>query len=529
MAAANESQGLKIAVAVFVTLTVMMAVGTYFSYSAYTTSDAKLAKAASDLGLAKKAAGDALNQLEDLRKAVGVRAEDPELIKTEIKNEYKKIDDVLKTLGDQVNTMITQAQSKGAAGPELEDAKSKVQQTIAAFRSEPNKTYISSNARLTDLLSNLSMLTTQLSLNYVDVKRNLESTNGVNDKKLQVAIEAVTKAKKDLAAEQQKHVDERQTILSKIDQYTSENAKLVAEVQNLSAKGRKSDEDYTKNMALAQLRIRELRARLEEQENILERPSGQITFVDHQRGEVHVNLTRSSGVRPQMKFTVFASNAPGLPTATPKGSIELTSVGDRDSIGRIVSTASQIDPISPGDHIYSPGFSHEPMRFALIGKMDVNRDGRDDRGDLKRMIEQSGGIVDYDLPPPELGKETGKLTSRDAWYVIDERPPFQQVYGTKGVTASENAEFLKKQSDAIREARINGVRPMRLERLLPYLGYDMLAPTRGTAEAVDAQSLKRLGVSRQDVGKPKPQAPADAKTEDAAPAAKEETPKDESK
>ena len=64
------------------------------------------------------------------------------------------------------------------------------------------------------------------------------------------------------------------------------------------------------------------------------------------------------------------------------------------------------------------------MRFALIGKIDVNRDGRDDRDDLKRMIEAAGGIVDYDLPPPEAGKETGKLTGRDAWYVIDDRMPF---------------------------------------------------------------------------------------------------------
>ena len=45
------------------------------------------------------------------------------------------------------------------------------------------------------------------------------------------------------------------------------------------------------------------------------------------------------------------------------------------------------------------------MRFALIGKIDVNRDGKDDRQDLKRMIEDAGGVVDYDLPPPEFGKE----------------------------------------------------------------------------------------------------------------------------
>ena len=40
MAAANESQGLKIAVAAFVTLTVILAVTSYFLYSAYSRAEA---------------------------------------------------------------------------------------------------------------------------------------------------------------------------------------------------------------------------------------------------------------------------------------------------------------------------------------------------------------------------------------------------------------------------------------------------------------------------------------------------------
>jgi hypothetical protein len=41
MAAADESQGLKIAVAAFITLSVILAVACYFLYSAYTTADAR--------------------------------------------------------------------------------------------------------------------------------------------------------------------------------------------------------------------------------------------------------------------------------------------------------------------------------------------------------------------------------------------------------------------------------------------------------------------------------------------------------
>ncbi len=41
MAAANESQGLKIALVAFISLSVILTVACYFLYSAYTTADAR--------------------------------------------------------------------------------------------------------------------------------------------------------------------------------------------------------------------------------------------------------------------------------------------------------------------------------------------------------------------------------------------------------------------------------------------------------------------------------------------------------
>ncbi len=496
----NESQGLKIAVAVFVTLTVILGVSTYFAYSAYAEKDAKLAKAEQDLQTKSKAASDALNQLDALKKDVGVKQDDSELIKNEIKGEYKKIDDELKSMVDQVNTMVTKAQAAGAQGPELEDAKAKAQQIAAAYRNEPNKTFISALARMTDLVKNLSMLTTQIALNYVDVKRYTENQNGVNEQKNKVVVDALAAANNKVVQEHKDHESERQGILARIDQFQSENAKMATEIQNMSAKLRKNEDDYSKALALAQQTVRELRDRLERKETILGRPNGVITFVDHTRGEIHVNVSRSMGARPQMKFTIFDSQSAGIPTEKPKGSIELVSVGDRESIARIIKTERSIDPMRVGDFVYSPAWSaNDPMRFALIGKIDLNRDGKDDREDLKRMIESAGGIVDYDLPPPDAGREKGKLTGRDAWYVIDERPAYYEVYSqNKTVTANENSDFLKRQSDMIREARLNGVRPMPIERLLPFLGYDYLAPVVGRTEAIDTSTMKRILAPRQE-------------------------------
>jgi hypothetical protein len=545
MAASNESQGLKIAVAIFVTLTVVLAVSTYFSYRFYDETTARLTKATSDLAAKDRSLSDQVSANEALRKEIGVKAgvEDIVAVQNEIKNEHKKVDDEIKSMVDQVTAAVAKAQASGASGPELEEAKGRVQQIAAAYRGE-NKTYVSSLSRAIDLLKNLGILTNQIVLNYTEVKRALEAANKVNADKLAVAETALGKSKEDLASVEQKNTGDQQGLRATGDTFATEKAKLQNEVQNLQQKLRQTEEDMTKKLALAQQTVREWRDRVERKENVLDRPDGRVTFVDYTRGEVHADIVRSQGARAQMQFAIFDANSPGLPTDKPKGTIELVSVGDQFSIGRIIKSFDSINPIRVNDIVYSAAWSpNEPMRFALIGKIDMNRDNRDDREDLKRMIQQAGGIVDYDLPPPGAGKETGKLTGSDVWYVIDERPPLVQVSEDKNVTANENAEFLKKQTEAVREARLSGVRPMPIERLLPFLGYDYHAPVVGRAEAVDTGSLKRVLMPRQREGaapatapatapapapaapKPEAAAPKEAKPKEAKP--KEEKPKEE--
>ena len=60
-----------------------------------------------------------------------------------------------------------------------------------------------------------------------------------------------------------------------------------------------------------------------------------------------------------------------------------------------------------------------------MGKIDINRDSKDDRDELKRMIQEAGGLVEFDLPPSDVGQETGEMSPRIDWYVIDARPPLR--------------------------------------------------------------------------------------------------------
>src|SRR4051794_19563136 len=110
MAAANESQGLKIAVASFITLSVILSVTSYFLYSAYSSADARLASTTEELSKQKTATSTALSQYQDMRQKIGTRAEDAEPAKEEIAGHFKKIDDRLNNLINQVNTAVQKAQ-----------------------------------------------------------------------------------------------------------------------------------------------------------------------------------------------------------------------------------------------------------------------------------------------------------------------------------------------------------------------------------------------------------------------------------
>jgi len=538
MAAANESQGLKIAVAAFITLTVILTVTSYFLYSNASSAEARLASEQEAHTKTKAAESLVVKDYNEMRAKIGTKAEEAQTARDEIAANFKKIEERLNNLTNAVNAAVQTAQQNGAQGPELEEAKLNVQKAIASFRSEPNKNYVSSLDRLSELMENLALLTTQLSLNYVNVRRSLEGATTVAKSQVDVQAKAAGDSQAELQNEQKKHVDERSTLLTKVDQLQTESDKRGTEVVNLTQKLKQQDDDFNRQRETLTTILREQRDKLERtSEVILERPDGYVTYVDYETREVLVSLTRRMGARPQMKMTIFDAKSPGIPTEKPKGNIELTHVGEQFSTARIIKTDNPIDPIRIGDIVYSAAWSpNQPMRFALVGKMDVNRDSKDDRAELKRMIEEAGGVVDFDLPPPDLGKETGTLSPRIDWYVIDLRMPIRDSY--QHPSDQSLAQLTKLQTrigEVVKEARLNGIRPMTIERLLAYLGYDMNAPVVGRAEAVDANALQRLIAPRRATEtQPKPAAEttkAEPKTDEAKPAAemKDDEPKDQPK
>ena len=515
MAAANESQGLKIAVAAFVSLSVVLAVTSYFLYSNYSQASARLTEAESKASQAQGTASQAVGNLAELRTRAGyANIEDFESLKSAIKKDEDKLTNEVAAIVAKVRAMTEQYKAAGGSDPKVTELEQAAEQIFANFRAEPNKTYASSLDRMRSLLETQASLTTAYAIDNLNLRSNLESSNQVNNAKIGESESARANAKQDLENVIRETESARQDLLRKVDELQTDYNTILTEYENFKTKTNQGSEEYEKQLGDFRNQLTFYKDLNAKTETVMDSPDGTISGVDYIHNEVRINLTRAMGVHPQMVFAVFDRNAP-IPNDRPKAHIELTSVDNTGSRARIrpatrsgqslQTTADLMDPIRVGDYIYSPAWDqNSPRRFALIGRIDMNRDGRDDRQDLIRLIQQAGGVIEYDLPPPEAGgRESGKITGRCYKYIVDERDPLNAL-DTKGSTVSSETDlgFMRQQSEAIREARSLGVSPIPIERLLDSLGYSPNMVIPGRVESFDKATsdalLRPRGVQRSD-------------------------------
>jgi hypothetical protein len=229
--------------------------------------------------------------------------------------------------------------------------------------------------------------------------------------------------------------------------------------------------------------IQELRDRLDVAD-------GHVTHVDLGRREIVIDLTQRQGARPSMKMLIFDSDWPKLSTERPAAWIEVTKVGEQCSTARIIETNNPDQPIRPGDFVYSPFWSpNAPGRFAILGKVDINRDGKDDRDDLKSLIQEAGGVIDFDFPPPDVGKETGTLSPRIDWYVTDSLGCALRDPAKLAERPKQKVEFERRMGEVIKEARLSGIRPMPIVRLLAFLDYEVSTSAGAQPDAVTPSGI----------------------------------------
>ena len=317
-----------------------------------------------------------------------------------------KLNETLTAMNAKIKAMIEAARRRRQSSKGRRVKQRPPTRSSTNSRSEPNQSFLSRQARMLELVDNMTQSTTSYSLDNERLRKDLADVNGVNAE--QVAV--TTKSAQAAEAAKLKAETETQTVNQQlhdqVDKLGTDLAARVEEVTKLTSQIEQMKTENAKMVGDLVMALRRTRDRGREDHEIsMETASGRIRFVDNTRHEVRTTLTRRRGGPSATDFQRLRGDSPGVPTDKPKGTIELIQVGDQlqHRPDREDEQADRSDPY--GDIVYSPAWSpNEPMRFALIGKIDVNRDGRDDREDLKRMIRASGGDVTTTCPRPTSGR-----------------------------------------------------------------------------------------------------------------------------
>ena len=392
-ASSNESFGLKIATALSIALTVILLVAVYFLNSGYNMESEKNAAAQKKIGELNGNIRDVTTQANEYRRYIGYEAiEDFEAVKAQMKKDQEQLNSEIQAIKTEIAGSIDEfkkkIETKGVDASQFEALKQRANEVAEGYSKNPDQSYKASLVRLKDLTVNQAKLNTNLALSYIDLRRDLDLANQINSTQKKVVEDAYASAKTELDATIRKDEDARADLVKVNREQADKLATLDTNITNLTNEMNQKGEESAKKTANLKSIVRDLQDLSSRKEDVMTKPGGRVTYVDYASKTVRVNINRAQGVRPLMRFTIFDKNSAGASSEKPKAAIELVSVGDpqrgeNDSLARIVKTENPADPIRYNDFIYSVGWSYDhPQRFALIGKLDVNRDGRDDRGDL---------------------------------------------------------------------------------------------------------------------------------------------------
>lgn len=213
-------------------------------------------------------------------------------------------------------------------------------------------------------------------------------------------------------------------------------------------------------------------------------PQGKITEVADGGRTVYLNLGKADGLRPGVRFGVLEDSVSRVADAKPKARLEVVEVNQQTehlSRARVLPDRRSLT-ILRGDKVYSPVWQPgRKVNIGLVGKIDIDRDGKDDRDTLKSLITQQGGEVIVDLKPD--GRLEGALTVDTRWLVVGEE--FKLIGGT---LEGANEIAAKKRVELETQAKGMGITRIDIDKLMGWLrgsGEEDVVPLGSAARASD--------------------------------------------
>jgi hypothetical protein len=305
-------------------------------------------------------------------------------------------------------------------------------------------------------------------------------------RKAQAMMEKISLEKETELANYTKKVDELEKKNQKIEtekqqkfqEFARERASLIAKIDQ----AKKQNDEQAR-------RLENLVAKLQEIQNEnFQYIQGEVTQVAN--NDVWLNIGAEDGLKPGVMFSVYESDVSQVGQSKAKAKVEVVEI---IKSSRNLSRAKIIDdkshrPILTTDKVYSQFWQpHTPVRMGLIGKLDYDRDGRDDRELIKKMIQQNGATVVFEVFPD--GRTVGNIEEVTK-LVIGEDVKIKAVQGED--LNPEQVALAKKRKELDNTAKSLGIPRENLDQLMNLLQATIdSAPTGEGASIKTSQYLPR--------------------------------------
>jgi hypothetical protein len=444
-AASNKPVGLQIALTFFVLATIILLVIWYMQMKSLSETQAKLIESEKQLGNVRKSWTDEQNNVTVLKKMAGanqdtVQSSDPTDVTTSAGYMQAKINEA------KPNNGISLIET--------------VDKMLAAYKA--------TDADRSQIRANLN----QLQQNFQAQEEHFRAMADEHDK-------AAKQAKADL----QDLIRNKQETLDQKDKEIADlkilNNEKEAEINNLSERLEANNKKYRDEI----VRLEGINDKLRDQLDVLKQESfevadGLVRWVEHSNGMVYINLGSEDKLRERTTFSVYAKDSSGIGRGQQdiKGKIEVVRIIDGHTAAcKIVEGSEDLyRPIAQGDQIYSPLWNAgRAEQFSFAGLIDIDGDGRSDRGLLHQIIKTAGAEIDNEIDDegnrvPSI-EDGGGITERTKFLVLGDIPDKSKL------TRDEDRERAQKiyvnLTDMHKEARLNGVRTVNLNDFLNYIGY----------------------------------------------------------
>lgn len=457
MASSSKPTGVHYALVVFVLLTIVCGLGWLLAYKGNGSIGELKGQLASQTDKATKAdqaLKQTLDELEQLKKKLGSGFE-------KVGNDPNNATTVLGDMelqmrnfgaGLQSQTLIDLIAKMAEALRNANEANSARQQQIAAELQTFNREKEALNAQLA-----------------AEKKGREQADKGKQDADTQHA-EWSQKKEQDLADMRKA----RETIEQLYDEYreTVEKAKKQSDLR-------------IANLIRINNQLREDNERVTR--STFENSDGNIVFIDPVSKRVWINLGSVDGLRPRTTFSVYKKDHSGVGRGSRpheigpediKGSIEVMKiVGPHEAVARITDE-DLYNPIGRDDPIFSPLWS--PGRgeaFSVIGILDLDGDGRDDRDLFRELIAAAGATVDNEVDDNGVLYVNGevdpenkpKLSEKTKFLVKGNVPDLSSTSDGDRIAVLQKINGL--QQEMTNQARERAIRVVSLSDFLSFMGY----------------------------------------------------------